>query len=198
MKQYAIETVANPAENMFLPGFYTGEIYSVEKELLVKYLMATLKMAGNSLGRPNGYGGPYPAGSQFGFTQIRPFHLGGTGYSWRLSVSSEGWFNPTTFHNLTVPKDTWILMIGLNDSEPSPILDSIKMSISTTNLPVLTIEDMKYDKYHNWFFPQPLIITPQTTIEFEAHANATGYTSLKPIGYAVTTGVNLSKKSYYT
>ena len=197
MTTYNINSVEDPSTNLYLPGYFSSEIYKVERQLMVKYLEGILKTAGQYLGDPNGYGGPYPSGSQFGFTKIRPFHMGGTEYSWRVSVSSTGWQNLSTLDDKTIPKDTWILLLGLEDPEPSLILDSVKMSISTTNLPILVFDDMKYNKDHLYFLPKPIVLTPSANIGFEVYANATGYTSLQPVGFAVTKGINLSKKSYY-
>lgn len=181
-----------------LPVWYEDEIKTVLKGRILTGLEKTIAIAVDNLKRPKGFGGPYPTGNSIGFTQIEPFHWGGSAYSYRVNMTSTGWQSLSTIDGKTIRDDTWLFLYALWDPEPSRIVDALEFQVSTRNFPVLRFKDIIMSENGIVPLPEPIILLPKNEVTAKVHVTATGYTQLQFLGYAVTHGNNTTKRSYYS
>ena len=176
-----------------------SDAYVIETSKRV--LKDMIMKAKGELNRP--FGGAKPATSQLGFAPLEPWHMGASN-TWTGHFGTLGWITaPSTselpWSNVTVRPDTWVGIIGFEDLNTQPKVDKIQITVGNeTRVP----RDISYIRHApgNRILLQtrPIIIVPRSTMSVAIKVSQTGYHQFKPIGWAVTIGSNLSKKSYYT
>jgi len=115
-------------------------------------------------------------------------------------------FNKTTFRNnytstgeqncpwnVNVADGTFLIIVGLQNPEPSPKVRYIYGKIGVDDLPTYYVGDLS--GFRVKVFPQPFTLKPKTSIELKVYVEATGYDELRPFGAAIVSAVDATKLS---
>lgn len=148
------------------------------------------------------FGGANAKSSEIGFMPIQPWHIGGSNV-WLGHVGTLGWITaPSTaelaWGDVTIPPETWIGILGFEDYNVLPKIEAVQMTIGNETLQVQDIQFIRHAPGNRVLLPYPITILPKSTLSIDIKVGQTGYHEFKPIGWAVTRGSNLSKKSYYS
>jgi len=113
-------------------------------------------------------------------------------------------FNKTTFRynwastgeqdcpwNVKTAENTVLVIVGLQNPEPSPKTRYIYGKIGVDDLPVYYVRDLS--GFRVKVLPQPYILKPRTDIDLTVYVEATGYDELRPWGAAIVSAVDATK-----
>ena len=163
-------------------------------------LRELIERAKFQLGRE--FGGANAKSNEIGFMPIQPHHVGGS-LTWSGNYGSTGWqtsssgSNNNVMKNTTIPDDTWIGFWAWEDRNELPKVEALQATVGNEQLQIDDIYNVLTDAHHRHILQEPVLLLPKSIYKMDTKVRQIGDSELKPVGWAVTTGANLAKKTYY-
>lgn len=136
---------------------------------------------------PLPFEGLYPR-SGFGYQELRPCHLGEPWSdvdSWVVSITTAYCFTSGNVCNVTVNQDCYLVVTGLLNLSPEPIIAELRIQAGGEDLPIMQLEEMYAMDVSRVFLTQPLIFKPKSKLTISALGLKTGLTRFGFIGYTI-------------
>lgn len=154
---------------------------------------------------PLRFEGEYPT-SGIGISELRPYHIENTTTNipqtsnlnyWQTSqLTGSTW---TDWINVTVDKDTYIVVTGVFDLEATPGVTELAPSANGLDLPVINIEQSFGLQESRVWFPKPFVVKPDNNITIQlygmAGVAATTSERIGLLGYAIAKRAKLINRS---
>lgn len=142
------------------------------------------------------YGGFYPKGTQYGFTDLRMTHLGLTNSTYfgkwgTPAVTTAGL--PTTWWDTTVHKDSYQLYYGIQNRTSDPNIFEAKFYLGGVETAWLDLQEMYGWDIARYYFEQGLMVGPDQSTKAEVTAESSIVARAELLGIV---GETLAKRSY--
>lgn len=195
MKKNEIEIFDIELDNV-VASQLTGRKMSAMYETNVAYLLETLQVAkGYFHGRP--FAGENARVNEFGFTLIRPEHVGFT--TWDGENTGTGWGDwcGTAAAPRTLSEESMIVILGLINYDPSPKTSAVRVTIGNTSFPTWYLEQSQRipGALQMKELANKVYIGPETTFSFRKKRDAVGFDSLALLGLSYVQGNELAEES---
>jgi len=159
-------------------------VSAIEKvvEEALRRALKEFDMANPELGfSSKGYGGLYPKEGQLGRSDLRPDHVGINATSGGVGTDGLGgdqWSNNLAYthtnlltgwvldRNITSDEDAYLIIEGIFDINPNPLLNAVQFSIGGVDYPVMNVRDIyTFDPFGMGWFPIPFIVPPKVNFK---------------------------------
>lgn len=133
-------------------------------------------------------GGLFPGANEYGVTTIRPrfVQIGTTSgkiESWNRNLATIGWQD---FVNNNVIEDVYIGIVGFSFPNVSQRCGAIRIEAGKQKFPVLNLEgEMDIMSEPAVIFETGIIVPEEEAFKLRVHAVTKGYTTIKPLGFAL-------------
>ena len=128
-----------------------------------------------------GYGGLYPKEGQLGRADLRPDHVGINATSGGVGTDGLGgdqWSNNLVYthtnnltgwvldRNITTDEDAFLIIEGIKDLSPNPLLNAVQFSVGGVDYPAMNIRDIYlFDPFGMGWFPKPFWVPPKVNFK---------------------------------
>ncbi|GAI94286.1 unnamed protein product, partial [marine sediment metagenome] len=128
-----------------------------------------------------GYGGLYPKEGQLGRSDLRPDHVGIIATSadaGTTGLAGDQWTNNLVYshdegltgwvldRNITTDEDAYLIIEGVFDISPNPLLNAIQFGVGGVDFPVMNVRDIYlFDPFGMGWFPKPLWVPPKVNLK---------------------------------
>ena len=142
------------------------------------------------------FGGFDPQGNQYGFSDLRPTHLGLTNSTYlgewsTTAVTVVG--TATTWFEKTIHKNAYVVVFGIFNNTPDPRVAEMKLTLGGNELPWSNIHEIWGWDIARAYFEQGWIISPEQVFKAQVTARASVVGQTEKIGLL---GEILARRSY--
>lgn len=175
-----------------LVGRKMMSMYEANTAFLVT-MMQTAK--GYFKGRP--FAGENARVNEFGFTLIRPEHIGFS--TWDGENTATGWGDwcGTSAAQRTLGEEALVVILGMINYDPSPKTSAVRATIGNTTFPTWYMEQSQRipGALQMKELANKVYIGPEVSFNFRKKRDAIGYDSLALLGLSYAQGSELAKET---
>lgn len=142
------------------------------------------------------YGGFDPKGSEYGFADLRPTHVGLTNTTYKGDWTTPACTSPgaeETWFDVTVHRDSYVLIHGMFNRTSTPLITEGKFYLGGNDLAWFNMTELYGWDIARYYFEQGFAVSPDQTFKAVLQAKSTVTARAEFIG---PLGEVLAKRSY--